>query len=171
MFDPINNPKHYGGLDNVYETIKVIKAWLTPQEAAGFLKGNILKYTSRHRAKNGLEDLKKAGWYQSELVKLVSEVGHDVVYPPALFWTANNPYPTPSLQDLMSGVPMYKPMLVSSSQAPHVDWHVWADRGEGQELVSFEAAAAAEMFCAAHTLSNKTASAQETVNQINNGQQ
>lgn len=171
MFDPINNPKHYGGLGSPYETIKVIKAWMTPQEVAGFLKGNILKYTSRHRLKNGLEDLKKAGWYQAELVKLISEVGHEVAYPPVLFWAAANPTPTSDLNELLAGMAMYKAVMVSSNQAPHVSWQVWANRGEGRELVSFDAAIAAEIFCAAHTPSNNTASAKETIDQINNGQQ
>lgn len=58
----INQPRHYllpGGL----EAIDIIKASLTEEEFAGFLKGNILKYTIRERAKNGEKDRKKAAWY------------------------------------------------------------------------------------------------------------
>jgi hypothetical protein len=76
MSDKVNNPGHYGGADNPYETIKVLRAWLTPEEFVGFLKGNALKYLSRHRQKGGLEDLKKAQWYQNALVEFenVTEV-------------------------------------------------------------------------------------------------
>lgn len=59
--DIINNPKHYGGVDNPYETIKVIEAW-----GLGFCLGNLLKYASRAGKKDPakrLEDLKKARWY------------------------------------------------------------------------------------------------------------
>jgi hypothetical protein len=33
-----------------------------------YLEGNIIKYVSRHKFKNGLEDLKKAQWYLRELI-------------------------------------------------------------------------------------------------------
>ena len=81
MSDEVNHPGHYGGADNPYETIKVLEAWLTPEEFAGFLKGNALKYLSRHRQKGGLEDLKKAKWYQDALVEFESITA-------ALSWTA-----------------------------------------------------------------------------------
>ena len=35
----------------------------------GFLEGNIIKYVTRHRHKNGLEDLLKAEWYLNRLIK------------------------------------------------------------------------------------------------------
>lgn len=57
----VNNPKHYGGKDNVYEAIKVIDAW-----QLGFCLGNTVKYISRAGKKDKekeLEDLKKALWY------------------------------------------------------------------------------------------------------------
>ena len=38
----INNPIHYGGKENVYETIKVIDNW-----ELDFLLGNVIKYISR----------------------------------------------------------------------------------------------------------------------------
>lgn len=74
--DNINHPKHYLG-DDVYETIKVLEAWLTPTEFVGFLKGNALKYNSRHRHKGGLEDLHKAKWYQDRLVEFLMKNGFD----------------------------------------------------------------------------------------------
>ena len=54
----INNPIHYGGKENVYETIKVIDNW-----ELDFLLGNVIKYISRAGKKDQtkeLEDLKKA---------------------------------------------------------------------------------------------------------------
>jgi len=64
----VNHPAHYGGKDNVYETIKVLEAWLTPDEYRGFLKGNVIKYLSRARAKGApIEDQQKAEWYLKAL--------------------------------------------------------------------------------------------------------
>ena len=55
----INHPPHYGGKDNPYEAIKVIKAW-----GVGFSLGNVLKYIARAEHKGAkLEDLKKALQY------------------------------------------------------------------------------------------------------------
>ena len=36
----------------------------------GFLEGNIIKYVSRYKEKNGIEDLKKAKWYIEALIQL-----------------------------------------------------------------------------------------------------
>ena len=35
----------------------------------GFAEGNIIKYVSRYKTKNGLEDLKKAKFYINHLIK------------------------------------------------------------------------------------------------------
>lgn len=61
--EAVNHPRHYGGADNVYETIKVIEAW-----GLGFTLGNAVKYISRAGKKDGsregmIEDLRKAEWY------------------------------------------------------------------------------------------------------------
>ena len=69
------NPSHYGGKDDPYETIKVLEAWLTPDEMIGFCKGNAIKYQSRHRQKGGLEDLSKSAWYQNYLVQYLAQRG------------------------------------------------------------------------------------------------
>lgn len=58
----VNHPSHYGG-DVTYETVKVIEAW-----KLGFHDGNAVKYISRWRQKNGVEDLKKAVWYLQRLI-------------------------------------------------------------------------------------------------------
>ena len=68
--DPIN-PEHYkaGGI----ETIAFIKAKLTPEEYAGYLKGNVIKYVSRASYKGAeLVDLQKATWYINELTEFLS---------------------------------------------------------------------------------------------------
>ena len=57
----VNNPEHYGGKENPYESIKVIDAW-----DLGFSLGNTVKYISRAGKKETdkeLQDLKKALWY------------------------------------------------------------------------------------------------------------
>lgn len=55
--DNITHPKHYmmGGK----ETIEVIKD-VTDKEFGSFCVGNVIKYISRYKYKNGIEDLKKA---------------------------------------------------------------------------------------------------------------
>jgi hypothetical protein len=60
----VNHPSHYGGEGNIYETIKVIRAW-----NLGFSLGNAVKYLSRAGKKDPatrIEDLKKAVWYIQE---------------------------------------------------------------------------------------------------------
>ena len=64
MSETVNHPAHYGGEDNPYETIKVLQAWLSPEQFEGFLLGNAVKYISRAGKKGDrVEDLKKAVWY------------------------------------------------------------------------------------------------------------
>jgi hypothetical protein len=71
--EAVNHPNHYGG-DTVYETIKVLKAWLTHEEYVGFLKGNVIKYLSRATRKHDHnENVAKATWYQNELDKYLKE--------------------------------------------------------------------------------------------------
>ena len=59
--DPVN-PDHYkvGGI----ETIEFIEAKLSPEEFAGYCKGNMLKYITRagHKDDAG-QDMRKALWY------------------------------------------------------------------------------------------------------------
>jgi len=65
--DAIHQPAHYkaGGI----ETIAYIKAKLTPEQYQGYLVGNVIKYISRYRHKNGAEDLKKARVYLNWLIE------------------------------------------------------------------------------------------------------
>jgi hypothetical protein len=64
--DMVNQPPHYtvGGI----ETIDFIQAKLTPDEFRGYLKGNILKYTSRAGHKGDVDtDIGKLVWYAIKL--------------------------------------------------------------------------------------------------------
>lgn len=64
--DVVNHPPHYkvGGI----EVIDFIQAKLTPEEFRGYLKGNVLKYTSRagHKDDAG-QDIGKLVWYATKL--------------------------------------------------------------------------------------------------------
>lgn len=64
--DNVTAPAHYtaGGI----ETIDYIRAKLTPEQLKGYYVGNLLKYLSRARLKNGVEDYKKAQVYLQWLI-------------------------------------------------------------------------------------------------------
>ena len=64
--DLVNHPNHY--TSESIETIDYLQSVLTEEEFRGFCKGNILKYISREKLKNGDEDLAKAGWYLNRLL-------------------------------------------------------------------------------------------------------
>lgn len=60
--DPVNHPDHYkvGGI----ETIDYIQAKLSPEEFAGYCRGNALKYISRAGHKDvTAQEIGKAIWY------------------------------------------------------------------------------------------------------------
>ena len=57
--DPVHHPDHYkaGGI----EAIDYIRAKLTPEEFAGYCRGNMLKYLSRAGLKDdATQDMRKA---------------------------------------------------------------------------------------------------------------
>lgn len=69
MPESVNHPSHYGGKDNPYEAIKVIRAW-----KLGFSLGNAVKYIARAGKKDPsktIEDLKKARWYIDEEISFL----------------------------------------------------------------------------------------------------
>ena len=68
--DMVNHPDHY--TNSSIETIDIIES-VTAEGFQYYLEGNILKYLTRYRHKNGIEDLKKAQWYLNKLI----EVQHD----------------------------------------------------------------------------------------------
>lgn len=62
------NPAHYK--KNGIETIDYINAvCMDLNGTEGFLVGNVIKYVSRYRQKNGIEDIKKMLWYGNQLLK------------------------------------------------------------------------------------------------------
>jgi len=69
----VDHPAHYGGKDNPYEAIKVIRAW-----KLGFALGNAIKYIARAGKKSGesaIDDLRKARWYlDNEIESLINSV-------------------------------------------------------------------------------------------------
>lgn len=67
MNDPVNNPKHYKLFPDM-EAIDVIERTLTPEEFAGYLKGNALKYRLRAGEKGDTQqDIDKSNWYRRRL--------------------------------------------------------------------------------------------------------
>jgi|TARA_R100000030_G_scaffold100393_2_gene93311 hypothetical protein len=71
------NPNYYK--NKPIETIEIIRNELTSDEFRGYLKGQVWKYLSRHRGKNGFEDLQKAKWYMDYLIKFEQEMGEGVL--------------------------------------------------------------------------------------------
>ena len=68
MIDNVNSPKHYNQAG--IECIDAIEA-ATGDGFEHYLQGNIIKYVWRYRYKNGTEDLQKAQWYLSKLIKII----------------------------------------------------------------------------------------------------
>lgn len=66
--DNVNQPSHY--TNGFIECIDAMQSMLTHDEFIGYLRGNIFKYQWRYKHKNGLEDLKKAQWYQAKLIEV-----------------------------------------------------------------------------------------------------
>ena len=60
------NPSHYK--QGSIETIEYIL-----DQKMNYLEGNVVKYISRYKKKNGLEDLHKAKWYIERLIKEYNE--------------------------------------------------------------------------------------------------
>jgi len=70
--ETVNHPDHYGGAENPYEAIKVIRAW-----GLNFALGNAVKYIARAGKKDPakhIEDLQKAVFYlQNEIANLQAD--------------------------------------------------------------------------------------------------
>jgi len=70
----VHHPSHYGGADNMYETIKVLEARLTREEFIGAMKFQVYKYNDRALHKgNEIEDYEKGLFYQNRLVQRAKE--------------------------------------------------------------------------------------------------
>ena len=70
MTDSIN-PEHYK--DSEIECIDAIESSMSQEAFKGYLKGSIIKYIWRYEKKNGVEDLWKAQWFLTNLIRLNEE--------------------------------------------------------------------------------------------------
>mgnify|MGYP002641491707 FL=1 len=61
------NPEHYT------QGIECID-YITSKDMS-FLEGNVVKYVTRYRMKNGIEDLMKAQWYLTRLIEDYNKKG------------------------------------------------------------------------------------------------
>lgn len=69
--DNVNSPPHYKSGD--VECIDAIKASMSREQFAGYLKGNVMKYVWRMSYKGKpIEDLRKARWYLERLIEVES---------------------------------------------------------------------------------------------------
>jgi hypothetical protein len=87
--DTVNQPGHYKKDTSLLDTIvraaltnngdvdplnlecfEALFSMLTADEIRGYLRGNSFKYRWRYTHKNGIEDLKKAEWYEKKLLRL-----------------------------------------------------------------------------------------------------
>lgn len=74
--ETVNHPSHYN--QNGLETIDIIKAFCAELDGIeGFDIGNCLKYLTRWRHKNGIEDLKKAKWYLEHVIQYEETKGKE----------------------------------------------------------------------------------------------
>lgn len=79
MYPPLNdvnnaaNDRQEGG--SHYKG-KAIQPWdYIISNELGYLEGNVVKYVSRYKEKNGLEDLKKARHYLDKLIEVIAQKG------------------------------------------------------------------------------------------------
>jgi hypothetical protein len=69
--EEVCNPRHYRLFADGQQAIDIIQGALTPEEFAGYCKGNVLKYRLRAGEKgaggtgNILKDIAKADWYKA----------------------------------------------------------------------------------------------------------
>lgn len=65
--DYVNHPPHYQG---AHECIEVMQAMFGVEAVKAFCRCNAFKYRFRADWKDGVEDIKKAEWYEDYLIKL-----------------------------------------------------------------------------------------------------
>lgn len=70
-YDDIYSPLHYTKDVNIEPITYIL------DHDMGYIEGNIIKYITRYKLKNGVEDLKKAGWYLDRLIEIEGERGQD----------------------------------------------------------------------------------------------
>jgi hypothetical protein len=75
-YEEIMDGTQVGGIH--YEKMKIQPAEYIHANGLDFFEGNIVKYITRHRYKNGAEDIKKAIDYCKIILKLDYGIGDDV---------------------------------------------------------------------------------------------
>ena len=50
-----------------------MQAWLSREEFAGYLRGNVIKYMARCNDKGGIEDVRKARHYIDKLIETLEQ--------------------------------------------------------------------------------------------------
>lgn len=50
-----------------------MRAWMSPAEFRGFLRGNAIKYLARYDNKGGVDDLRKARHYLDKLIDAIND--------------------------------------------------------------------------------------------------
>lgn len=65
---------HYRKL-GAHQPWEVLRAWLTPEEFRGYMKGQAIAYLARERDKGGDEDIAKAAHYLRGLLELGGDRG------------------------------------------------------------------------------------------------
>lgn len=67
------NEKQVGGSHYVSRSVQpwdAMASWMTVEAFSGFLQGNVIKYISRYKEKNGVQDLEKARHYLDKLIEI-----------------------------------------------------------------------------------------------------
>ena len=62
---------------NHYKDLKIQPVEYIHANNIGYMEGNVIKYVSRWRAKNGIKDLEKAKHYIELLIQLETQRGED----------------------------------------------------------------------------------------------
>lgn len=71
-------PVQVGGTHYASKAVQpwdAMEAWMTPEQFAGYLRGNAIKYLARCEDKGGVEDLQKAQHYISKLIEFKTKEG------------------------------------------------------------------------------------------------
>lgn len=76
--DKVNHPSHY--TTGEIEVINYIRDKLGADEFTGYCIGNVLKYVSRWRHKDGVQDLEKAQVYLNWAIESAKKENHVTLY-------------------------------------------------------------------------------------------
>ena len=75
-YKDVKNQEHYTA--QAVQAIEYMEITMTAEQYEGYLLGNVIKYISRYRHKNALDDLRKAKVYMGWLVDHVADTaGND----------------------------------------------------------------------------------------------